>query len=408
MAKKRGLSPAFFWLIATAIIVVSAIAVTLIMKEYFRQIDEYAGTRIESQGNTKLSPAQEISARDYQPPSYPFENQMIQLAWFYKPPSDGDTTTLADTFDVFILTKTDELIRDEIKQQNPDLQFMQYLRIEAIHDPGDCETQPYRNQVADRIGDYCMISEQHPDWFLLNENGQRMVGGDGFVIMDPGNPGWRAFWLERTIANQEELGWDGVFLDNVEGSLNRRQRFDQMPAAYQTEEAYEQVILDFLEYIYKGYFQPQGRPLMANVVYFDDDFWFKALDYLDGVMDEGWAVGFSDKGENPEEWEEDMRRAELTQAQGKSFILVAQGDQHNQARQQFTFASYLLVNNGRAFFRYTAGELYNETWLYPNYFIELGAPLGPRYQDGDVWRRDFTQGSVIADPLTQVGIITTQ
>ncbi len=406
MENQRNASSVLFWLLIGSMVGVAALLITFIMREYFRLTAEASNVAQEVYALNGPSPAQKISASNYLPPPYTFANKTIQLAWFYKPPFDGNLSLLADVFDLFILTKTDETVRDEIKQYNPDLEFMQYLRIEAIYDPGDCETQPYRNQVADRIGDFCMISEQHPDWFLLDQSGNRIMGSDRYVLMDPGNPGWRAFWLERAIISQEELGWDGVFLDNVEGSLNKRQRFGQLPAAYPTEDAYEEAILEFLEYIYTGYFQPQGRPLMANIVYFDDEFWFKALHYLDGVMDEGWAVGFSDKSPDPEEWEEDMRRAELTQAEGKSFILVSQGEQHDQDLQRFTFASYLLINYGQAYFRYTQGELYNATWLYPNYYFELGIPLGPRYWENGMWHREFEYGGVSVDPSQNLGIIS--
>jgi hypothetical protein len=41
------------------------------------------------------------------------------------------------------------------------------------------------------------------------------------------------------------------------------------------------------------------------------------------------------------------------QAMGKTVILVAQGDQYDQQRQEFALGSYLLVSDGLAYFRYT-------------------------------------------------------
>ena len=55
---------------------------------------------------------------------------------------------------------------------------------------------------------------------------------------------------------------------------------------------------------------------------------------------------------------------------------------------------------------YTNDDNYREQWLYSNYDLELGAPLGARYQDGDAWVRDFANGSVKVNPLTQVATIT--
>jgi hypothetical protein len=45
-------------------------------------------------------------------------------------------------------------------------------------------------------------------------------------------------------------------------------------------------------------------------------------------------------------------------------------------------------------------------WFYDNYRIDLGQPLGPRYQEGKIWRRDFANGSVLIDPKKHTATIT--
>ena len=85
---------------------------------------------------------------------------------------------------------------------------------------------------------------------------------------------------------------------------------------------------------------------------------------------------------------------------GKDIILVSQGTKDDLELQEFAFASYLLVNQGRAIFRYANSNKYREVWVYENYNVPLGAPLGPRYKDGDAWRRDFTNGTVMVNPDT--------
>mgnify|MGYP001561361660 CR=1 FL=1 len=42
----------------------------------------------------------------------PFPDKIVQIAWFYKPPTDGDLAVLAEYFDVFVLTHKDEAARD--------------------------------------------------------------------------------------------------------------------------------------------------------------------------------------------------------------------------------------------------------------------------------------------------------
>ncbi len=330
--------------------------------------------------------------------STPFPGSVVRLAWFYKPPSQADAATLAGLYDTFILTKLDEDFRNQLVSAGVREPILQYLRFSAIMDPGDCASQPYRNQVADQPGDFCRISAGHPDWFLLDAHGSRIYSASNYPAMDPNNPGWRAFWLERARLAQETLGWQGVFLDNVEGSLGKQERLAGGKTIYASDAAYQDAVAGFLEYLYSGYFHPQQRPLYANIIETRDPLvWNRYLQFLDGAMLEDFALGW-DSYLNPFEWEQHMRMAETAQAQGKYAILVSQGAQNDLARQQFAFASYLLVANGFASFRYADADYYDEAWMYENYRLALGAPLGMRYQEGGAWRRDFENGTVSVDP----------
>jgi len=335
-------------------------------------------------------------------------SKIINLAYFYKPPEDSDAPTLAHNFSTFILTRADEPFRDQLIANGVQAPVLQYVRIEAIMDPGSCSAQPYRDNVAYKIGDFCTISQDHPDWFLLNADGSRIKVDGKYFLMDPGNQEWREFWLSRTQESQEQLGWYGVFLDNVEGSLSKVYSLGGNPVNYPNDASYQAAIRGFLQYIYTSYFQPQGRPLLANIISLPDAAtWFDYLQYLDGAMDEAWAVDWHTGYRSVSEWNADLALAEQTQNNGKYAILISQGDQSNTNRQSFAFASYLLISSGRAAFRYTNYDNYGKTWLYPNYDIDLGSPLGPRYPEGNLWKRDFTNGSVTVDPVNHTAQIST-
>ena len=230
------------------------------------------------------------------PTPYAFEGQKsIQLAWFSKPPLDTDLRTLIDNYDFLILTQKDEVELGELRAMGYSKMIPQYFRLDAIHDPGSCIDEPPGNQVAYRVGDFCTISQQHPDWFLLDASGKRISESTGYYLMDPGNAEWRQFWLERVEASQTENGWFGVFLDNVDASLGRVQKHNTVPMRYLTDDAYQAAVEGFLKYIYEGYFKPLGRPLYANIVSNRGfDTWNRYLKYLDGAMDEGWAIDWGD------------------------------------------------------------------------------------------------------------------
>ena len=91
----------------------------------------------------------------------------IKLAWFYKPPADGNVNLVAENFSTFIMTKGNEATRDQLISLGAQRPVLEYLRFEAIMDPGSCTVKPWQNNVAFMAGDFCTISSQHPDWFLL-------------------------------------------------------------------------------------------------------------------------------------------------------------------------------------------------------------------------------------------------
>jgi hypothetical protein len=325
--------------------------------------------------------------------------EIIQLAWFYKPPGEGLLERTAQNFDFFILTYKDEEERDELKAGGVTAPFSQYLLFLVISDPQGCDKNPSGNQVAYKAGDFCEISELHPDWFLLDNHGNRIVSSKNTYYMDPGNEEFRAFWLQRARELQETYGWDNIFLDNVEASRVKMINQSGSVAKYPDDVSYQKAVEGFLAYIRENYFGPRGKPIYGNIVSMDDDrVWDRYLQYMDGAMVESFATKWSDGYRSHDEWEEQMTQVHSALAQGKTMILVAQGAEEDTELQNFAFASYLLIANGNAVFRYTHSEAYRELWLYDNYNLELGAPLGLRYKDKGGWRRDFTNGYVTVNP----------
>ena len=350
-------------------------------------------------GATATLVATDIPPSPENTPEHPFED--IQLAWFYKPPDKESLPTLAENFDIFVLTHKDEGQRDTLKSLGVKSPIFVYLQFVEIKDPGSCTEGPQGNQVAYEVGDFCEISEDHPDWFLLDQNGNRIVGGNTFY-MDPGNAEYRAFWLERAKALQEQYHWDGVFIDNVEVSLNKLENRGITPAKYPDDASYQSAIEGFLKYLHENYFEPSGRPVLANIISVDDwDVWLRYLQYLDGAMIEAFAVDWSSGYRSPTDWKDQLSAAEKALAENKKLILVSQAGQARPKHQQFALASYLMIADKNAYFRYADSEDYRDTTLYENYFLDLGSALGPRYKDGTFWRRDFTNGSVFVDPKTK-------
>ncbi len=333
--------------------------------------------------------------------------RLINLAHFYKPPSNSDASALASKFGFVLLTGGDEVFRDRLIGNGFTATIPQYFTFLGIQDPGSCTASPRNNQAAYNAGDFCYISQNHPDWFLLDTNGQRIRSKGDLYRMDPGNAEWRNFFLTRVLEWQNRTGWSGLFLDSLESSLSELQRNGTIPSKYPAEASYRAAILGFLDFLRTNYSQAYGRPILANItIGLDEATWSSYMQYLDGAMQERWAVDWDlNTYINEEKWEADLARAEKFQSQGKYMILVAPGNKSNANRQNFAFASYLLISNGKAAFRYSNSDAYQEVWMYNNYQVDLGAPLGPRFRSGNLWKREFTNGVVIVDPVSHTATI---
>ena len=346
----------------------------------------------------------------------------LELSWFYKPPVDGTSTqTMATQFQHFILTRNDEDLRDHLRAAGVSTPILQYVRFDAIEDPCDgqcpCKAMPWRNQVAWEPGDFCEILSNHPDWFLRSKAGDLIAvktGHQRHLWMDPGNPGWRAFWLNRVKMTQKELGWQGVFLDNVQASLGQFTKENIALSNYPNEANFQTAVKGFLDYIRNIYFIPEKRTLEGNIIFLpwgqEKVIWKYFLASMDGAMLEDFAVGWhSGSFKTSQDWLNQIQSIEESQRMGKHVTLVAQGDQEDLGRQTFALASYLLSNEGLASFRYTDSHgHYNQFWDYDGYQTarHLGRSLKPREKlETGIWRRDFENGYVTVDPDNHQGQI---
>jgi hypothetical protein len=338
-------------------------------------------------------------------------NKTVNLAYFYKPPTNSDAATVAANFSTVFLTGGDENFVNQMISNGYAGSAAQYFRSEGIQDPGNCTSSPANNQIANRAGDFCNISQNHPDWFLLDANGNRMKTSptSNYYRVDYGNPGWQQFFVTRLIETQQGKPWNGVFLDNLEASLSEIQNDGLASAKYPDDVNYQAAVRSFLQYLKDNYSTPYGRSVVANVVAKREDaVWYDYMNYMTAGMKERWAVDWDSPNYISEsKWINDLTVAETTQSNGGNIILIAQGDKADTNRQQFAFASYLLIANGKAAFRYANEDIYSEVWLYDNYKVNLGSPIGARYQTGSTWRRDFTNGYVTVDPVNHTATIST-
>jgi hypothetical protein len=381
------------------------------------------GTSSSSAPHSPSPPAASTSEREA------IGEQAIRQAFFYRPPDDGTMSwEVAERADMLILSKKDERYRNAVRMAGYEGLVLQYVVASEAEGPAaatssaaDCvmEQAPWNNQVVYEQSDFCTHLHPNEDWFLHNGSGERIYTdeyGHIFYHMDPGNAGWRAFVVARLLrflegeGIYEPLGYDGIFLDNIELSLTKVQEqmdnSDGVVQEYATEGGYQAAWLDYLRDVSDAL--RLRWPVWANLIAdpLDGRSWKLHMPYLDGIMNESFATGWPwSTPFGPAEWEATLQQAEETLAMGKGYLAQSQGE--DDALQSFALASYLLITDGQqAFFRYSTFAEYSEWKDFPNYHINLGTPLGARYQQEDGrWRRDFRHGYVVVDPQTQKGKI---
>jgi Hypothetical glycosyl hydrolase family 15 len=383
-------SRAVLWILGISLAIVIVILIALRLSS----VETPIPTKIQPPSNRtssfSLTPSSRIDPNPF---------QKVRLAWFYKPPDDQLLPVLAEKFDLFILTHKDEAERDALKSLGVKSPIYLYLQILEIKVPGSCDETPQGNQAAYQVGDFCEISAKHPDWFLLDQNGSRIIENNS-VSMDPGNMEYRAFWLQRARTLLEQYHWDGLFIDNLEASMSELTMNGIVPAKYPDDASYQAAIEGFLKYIRDNYFASRRQPILANIISIQAwNMWLDYLQYLDGAMIEAFAVGWNHDYRSVSDWEKQVAASDEALSRRKKLILVAQANESDPNRQQFAFASYLLIANNNTYFRYADGsDGYRELSLYENYNLDLGNPVSARYKQGSFWRRDFTNGYVLVDP----------
>ncbi len=358
-----------------------------------------------------------------------YDSDTVKLGYHYRPPSDDTKASkLADKVSFIVLSKNDEDYRDRIRKAGYEGPILQYIMANEVDGPPDTQPgdwcdddhNPWQNQVANKVGEFCDLIHPNEDWFLHNGKGERLYGMNEdryFYRMNPASEGWREFAVERLKeylhGNEkvEPLGYDGFFFDNVElsmrKSLNEVGNSDGKLKEYRSEREFRKAWQGWLRFMRNRL--GSDTPLWANLItpnHTADD-WNDYLPYLDGVMNEAFVTGY-DWPLNSKAQTNELKQVEYALSQGKGVYAVSQGKEDDTSKQKFALASYLLVMQPDApnYFRYTRSSgKYDEWWSYDNYDVKLGQPLGPRYAIKNGWRRDFSNGYVTVDQKSRKGKI---
>jgi hypothetical protein len=260
----------------------------------------------------------------------------------------------------------------------------------------------------------------HENWFWHNSAGDRVASrGDGKVLMNISDPGFRAYWAESIQAQVRAGDYDGVFLDSASpallqdavsaadarlaGTAAKDTAFAELGGKTWSR-AWEEWMAALTEQLGAGHV-----PLIPNV-----DGLVTAWDNTNYGLASGIFVeGFADPAWPASDWR-NSTNAILSHANAGKVVILENylPSPDDVVRRRYYLANYLLVKGRRTYVDY-----FSKTPLqwYPEWSLDLGAPVADppvgasadrspgaagvdAFAAGGLYRRDFAKGVVLVNP----------
>lgn len=297
---------------------------------------------------------------------------------------------------------------------------------------GALVSRSYRHHAD--LYNYDDVNTNHPDWFLLDQNGQRIRLDDSYYI-DIGRPEVR----ERAWQSLRDfMGRNGrvryLHLDNVD-MLVGPNRF--APPNYPTNNAWVQAVVKWFEYVGSRLRREFGTTFIPNVAW-APGFWLRGisgypdapgavtLPYIGGFLLEHFTMRAKSDGtysmpsygsasgvEGPQAWNRRLLRDSIrlvTENPDKVAILIPTlwvGLPDSPQKTRYAIAMCLIVQHENTYIHLDPRfqkDQHPFGYLPAELFIPLGNPVGNfRIQDGDIivgglFVREYQNGIVLANP----------
>lgn len=297
----------------------------------------------------------------------------------------------------------------KFKAANPNIKVYFYKNLSAAIDSYDfATTDPDRQDTLTSTGVYYQYAERnHPEWFLLDDNGNRMnfSGWTYLTQMDVGNPAYQDYWASNVVAEAVRFGWDGIFIDDVLFSPNEHHT-DIYPAKYKTVESFQAGYKQILEKIQRTA-KAAGKTIIGNMASAKgtQGYWDSYMPYMDGGFDEWWVVNGAGVSHyvGGDEWKIHLAEPEFNESQNKIAAVQAHSAPNDTQGFYYALATYWLVNDGNTYFKETEGrDKYGLPVPWRSALDwNLGKAGGKYYTFGTnfpIYRRDFAKALVLVNP----------
>lgn len=273
--------------------------------------------------------------------------------------------------------------------------------------------------------DYFDVDRNHPDWFLLDANGNRVRDtryNEWSYYIDPGHPGAQNRAADRLVLLTQGLGVvpDWVYFDGWNARIDSQQ--------YPTWESILPAWLSLAQRLSPVIRGTLGAKMMVNSasqigLYVDGNIGTQWISLIDGVLHEGaWIIYNTttrqytyrayNSTRNPVSFKDNSWVTVLRAVNAypdKYWVLLVQCDPNDREMFRYAVASYLVVLHDKCILafddRATMGRHTFLTFnLRPELFVPLGNPTGAyrieqgAVQSGALFARNYEYGLVLVNP----------
>ncbi len=315
--------------------------------------------------------------------------------------SPEDASWIASKSDLLVISGVGDQYVEQMKVENPDMRIFRYFTVCLI----SSSPSPSYNVIG-----YKEIEKNHPDWFWVNSKGKKIHPTPKLYAMDPAAKGWGRYWVKQVLRTVSPLPYDGVHGDLAYTDIG--QATPEAKHKYPREEDFHSAQESFLASIHRGLNQAGKTLILNNATMWsriDPDYLLKRrLHHCDGFNQQAVAMRWRNHPENRFVDEKHFARGmKIIEEAVRRKKIVMLGMQPSSDRNDIAYCvgCYLLVKNDPwVYLNIDWGGKYKDMRrLFREYGdiinADYGVPVGDRYKDGNLWKREYSKGVVVVDPV---------
>jgi hypothetical protein len=308
-------------------------------------------------------------------------------------------------YDYVVLNAWDYGLIPALKAANPNVKVLVYKDLPSTS--SNAVTNGIDNALLPAGVGYAYANANDPDWFLLDTSGQRIEWSDypGNWQMDPGNSGYQDQWLSNVEAELQRNGWDGVMLDDTNTGENEAWHLGgRTMAKYPTASSYTAATRSFLARVCPA-LKAAGFIALPNIASTTTTIWSDWVSLCSGAVQEYWTKwGWSNTQQfTGSDWDSRQQFLPVTEQLNRIFLGITYAPMSDVRSMRYARASFLLDwDGGPSALAFEPTDPDAQNPYSPEWTVSIGKPLGPRYQVGTAWRRDYDGGTVLVNPSASV------